>query len=254
MIPIDLSGKVALVTGAGSGGLGSIGREVALTLARAGAKVAVNDLKPDLLEDTMRRLGEMGAEALAIPCDVGDHAAVAQRVAETAAALGPVDILVNIAATWDITPFVDSEPRMWERDVRVSLYGAMNFAQAVLPAMRTREFGRIISFASDAGRIGEPNMVGYSAAKAGVIAMSKAMAKEVGRFGITVNCISPGTTLSDTADRTTEQYARQIRLYPLRRLGRPADLAGAVLFFASDLASNITGQVLSVNGGYSMVG
>jgi NAD(P)-dependent dehydrogenase (short-subunit alcohol dehydrogenase family) len=256
MIPIDLSGRVALVTGAGGGGPGGIGREVALTLARAGARVAANDLVEDLIRETVRQIREAGAEGLALVGDVTDRPAVGRWVEDTTAKLGPVDILVNVAATWDIAPFIDSEPTMWERDVRVSLFGAMNCAQAVLPTMRDRGGGRIISFASDAARVGEPNVAGYSAAKAGVIGFSKALAKEVGRYGITVNVVSPGTTRAGTAEQPAdeERHARQLRLYPLRRLGTPQDLAGAVLSFASDLAGHITGQVLSVSGGYTMVG
>jgi NAD(P)-dependent dehydrogenase (short-subunit alcohol dehydrogenase family) len=251
MIPIDLSGRVALVTGAGGGATGGIGRTVALTLARAGARVVANDLRADLAEETVAQIRAEGGMAQAAPGDVTDHAAMRQLVA----AFGPIDLLVHVAAVWSIEPFVDSDPANWERDVRVSLYGAMNCAQAVLPGMRERGYGRIVNFASDAGRVGEYNMASYSAAKAGVIGFSKALAREVGRYGITVNCVAPGTTLpADSPYRQTEQYARQIRQYPLRKLGTPADVANGVLFFVSDLAAHVTGQVLSISGGYTMVG
>jgi NAD(P)-dependent dehydrogenase (short-subunit alcohol dehydrogenase family) len=255
MIPIDLSGRVALVTGAGSAGPGGIGREVALTLARAGARVTATDIRGDLAEATVAQIREAGGEGLALAGDVTDRAVTGRIVEETAAKLGPVDILVNIAAVWDIAPFIDSDPAMWERDVRVCLIGTMNFAQAVLPAMRERGYGRVINFASDAARVGEFNQAGYSAAKAGVIGFTKALAKEFGKFGITANVIAPGTTMpADSQYRQTEQYARQIRVYAMRKLGTPQDLAGAVLYFASDLAGHVTGQVLSVSGGYTMVG
>jgi NAD(P)-dependent dehydrogenase (short-subunit alcohol dehydrogenase family) len=138
-------------------------------------------------------------------------------------------------------------------------YGVLNCSKAVLPGMKERRWGRIVSVISDAGRVGEPRLVAYSMAKAGIIGATKALAKEAGRFAITVNCVSPATTVTDATREWIEASAEQImRFYPLakglNRLGQPSDIANAVTFLASDRAEWITGQILSVNGGYSMVG
>jgi 2-hydroxycyclohexanecarboxyl-CoA dehydrogenase len=251
-IVIALEGHTALVTGAGQG----IGREIALTLARAGARVGVNDVVAGRAEAVVARIQAMGGVARAVAADVTDRAAVGAMLDELDGHLGTVDVLVNNAGRWTIKPFLDSAPDDWERDIRVCLFGSLNCSHAALARMAGRGWGRIVSIVSDAARVGEPEQVSYAAAKAGVIGMTKSLAREVGRRGITVNCVSPGTTLPDDAapEPGDEIVQRMVRRYPTGRLGRATDVAAAVLYLASDLASHVTGQVLSVSGGYTMAG
>jgi NAD(P)-dependent dehydrogenase (short-subunit alcohol dehydrogenase family) len=250
-IAIDLQGHTALVTGAGQG----IGREIACTLARAGASVGVNDMARERADAVVSRIRDAGGTAHAVVADVTERAEVDAMLDEVSQRLGSVDILVSNAGHWTIRPFVESTPSDWERDIRVCLLGTMNCAHATLLRMPEHGFGRIVSIVSDAARVGEPQQVSYAAAKAGVIGMTKSLAREVGRRGITVNCVSPGTTLPDDAGALDEAIVqRMARRYPTGRLGRASDVAAAVLYLTSDLASHVTGQVLSVSGGYTMVG
>lgn len=252
MITIHLEGHTALVTGAGQG----IGRETALTLARAGARVGVNDLLAERAEAVAEEIRAAGGVAKALAADVTDRDAVGRMFDQLARDLGSVDILVNNAGHWTIKPFVDSAPADWERDIRICLFGSLNCAHAAVARMCERGWGRIVSIVSDAARVGEPQQVSYAAAKAGVIGMTKSLAREVGRSGVTANCVSPGTTLADESELAPddERVARMVRRYPTGRLGRASDVAGAVLYLTSDLARHVTGQVLSVSGGYTMVG
>jgi len=197
---------------------------------------------------------------------VTDSEAVTAMVSRIAGEWGAVDILVNNAGlpvsegSQDAAagPFFSRSDRaQWDRTMGLITYGVLNCSRAVVEGMSERRWGRIISIISDAGRVGEPRLVAYSLAKAGVIGFSKALAKEIGRFCVTVNCVSPATTETDaTAEWIREQGESIMRQYPLAkglsRLGRPADIADAVAFLASQRAEWITGQVLSVNGGYSM--
>jgi len=252
VITIQLEGHTALVTGAGRG----IGREIALTLARAGARVGVNDLVQDRAEAVAAEIRAAGGDAHAAVADVTDRSAAGAMVDALARQLGTVDILVNNAGHWTIKPFVESDPADWERDIRVCLFATLNCAHAAIARMCEQGWGRIVSIVSDAARVGEPSQVAYAAAKAGVIGMTKSLAREVGGRGVTVNCVSPGTTLADDAELRPddERVQRLARRYPTGRLGRALDVAGAVLYLSSDLASHVTGQVLSVSGGYTMVG
>jgi len=187
-----------------------------------------------------------------------------KRVAEE---FGSVDILVNNAgipaiSARDAVPgtggfFTGSGPEQWERTMGLITYGVLNCSRAVAEGMSERRWGRIINIISDAGRVGEPRLVAYSMAKAGVIGFSKALAKEVGRSCVTVNCVSPATTQTEATETWIAAQGEQImRQYPLakglNRLGKPSDIANAVAFLASERGEWITGQVLSVNGGYSM--
>jgi len=191
-----------------------------------------------------------------VPVDVTDYAAVQRAFAFVRERLGPVDILVN-AAGWD-TPerFVDSEPATWERLLAINLRGVIHTVHAALPAMQERRYGRIISLGSDAGRVGSSGEAVYSAAKGGVIAFTKTIARETARHGITVNCVCPGPTDTPLLARFTEANPRLVealqRAIPMGRLGQPADVAPAVAFLASDGAAFITGQTLSISGGLTM--
>ena len=251
-VRVDLSERRAVVTGAGSG----IGRAVAERLAEAGAAVGVADLRKEAAEATIERIEALGGRAVSLPVDVTSWEECRGAAAQAEEELGPIDILVNGAAVWTVAKFLDLEPEDWAKDLAVGLAGTLHATRAFLPAMVERQRGSIVSISSDAGRVGEPNLVVYSAAKAGVVGFTKALAKEVGRFGIRVNCVAPGTTHTPGAEGLIEMWGEEkmARAYPLGRIGEPIDIANAVLFLASDLSDWVTGQVLSVSGGYSTVG
>lgn len=249
---IDLSGKVAVVTGAGSG----IGRATATALAGAGAAVAAADLNLDGARETAEQAAADGNEAVAFHVDVTEAASVADLRDAVAAELGTATVVANVAG-WDrVQPFLETDWGFWEEIVAVNLLGPMGVTRAFLDGMIEKgEGGRIVNVSSDAGRVGSTGETPYAGAKAGVIGFTKSLAREMARHGITANCVCPGPTdtplLAQQPERIREALAKAI---PFRRLGRPEDVAGAVAFFASDLASYVTGQVLSVSGGLTMSG
>jgi len=272
-IEIDLSGRVALVTG-GSRGLG---REDALMLARAGADVAIADIlvESDVSEETDRwgalataaraqgivytestadEIRGMGRRALALKCDVTDRDQVASAVAQTVEELGSVDILVNNAATLDhVGQFHDQSPELWERDLRVNLSGSFNCAQAVWPHMRERGWGRIINMASVAGTLGGFGQASYSTTKAGVLGLTRTLAMEGGRYGITANAIVPGVIGSEAFHMANPEMNARIEARTVfKRHGEPKDIANAIAFLCSDLAGYITGVGLYVSGGIEL--
>jgi len=202
-----------------------------------------------------------GGTAAAIRCDITDRTSVDASVAAAESKLGPIDVLVNNAG-WDIfRPFIKTEPAQWEKLVAINLIGALHMHHAVLPGMVARKSGRIVNISSDAARVGSSGEAVYAACKGGIVAFSKTIAREHARHGINVNVVCPGPT--DTAlfadykegagnpEKLEEAFRRSI---PLGRIGQPDDLPGAILFFASDDASYVTGQVLSVSGGLTMNG
>jgi NAD(P)-dependent dehydrogenase (short-subunit alcohol dehydrogenase family) len=252
-ITIDLSGKSAIVTGAGRG----IGRETALLLAQAGASVTIADLDEASAQGVATEIRNRGGVALAVKTDVTNPADAQAMAAAALAAYGRIDILVNNAAVWTTKLFKEMTPQDYDRDIRVTLYGTLHCSRAVLDTMSAQKYGRIINLISDAGRIGEPYLTVYSAAKGGVAAFTKALAKEVGRFNITVNGIAPGITQTPGAQGFIEGAggAEKIaKAYPLRRLAEPIDIANVILFLASDLSAYMTGQIFSASGGYTTVG
>ena len=186
--------------------------------------------------------------------NVDDYDAVSAMVEEALKTMGKIDILVNNAAVFAYRKFAETGPADWSAEVNVDFLGVVNCCRAVIPHMTDRKSGKIINMASDAGKVGEYGMSLYSGVKAGVIGFSKAIAKELGRYGITVNCVSPGFTKTEkmAAQLDPETEKKMLKSYPLGRLGHPQDQANAVLFFASHLSDYITGQALSVSGGYSM--
>jgi 3-oxoacyl-[acyl-carrier protein] reductase len=272
-LEIDLSGRVALVTG-GSRGLG---REDALTLARAGADVAIADILVEsdssqetdrwgalaqaaraqgfvYTESTADDIRAMGRRSQALRCDVTDRDQVDATVARVVDELGSVDILVNNAATLDhVGQFHDQSPELWERDLRVNLTGSFNCAQAVWPHMRERGFGRIVNMASVAGTLGGFGQASYSTTKAGILGLTKTLAMEGARHGITCNAIVPGVIATEAFRMANPAMnERIVKRTALKRPGEPQDIANAIAFLCSDLAGYITGVGLYVTGGIEL--
>jgi 3-oxoacyl-[acyl-carrier protein] reductase len=272
-IEIDLSGRVALVTG-GSRGLG---RADALTLARAGADVVIADLlvESELSEETdaygplaqvartqglvqtestAEEIRGLGRRALAVRCDVTDRDQVRAAVDRTIAELGSVDILVNNAGTLDhVGQFHHQSPELWERDLRVNLTGAFNCAQAVWPHMRERGWGRIVNMASVAGTLGGFGQASYSTTKAGLLGLTKTLAMEGGRHGITCNAIVPGIIGTEAFHMANADMNQRIANRTVfKRPGEPQDIANAIAWLCSDLAAYVTGIELNVSGGVEL--
>jgi 3-oxoacyl-[acyl-carrier protein] reductase len=272
-LEIDLKGRVALVTG-GSRGLG---RADALTLARAGADVAIADIQVEsdsgedaerygmlaqaarargmvYTESTVEEIRELGRRALALKCDVTDREQVDAAVAQVVEELGSVDILVNNAGTLDhIAQFQQQSPELWERDLRVNLTGGFNCAQAVWSHMRDRGWGRIVNMASVAGTLGGFGQASYSTTKAGILGLTRTLALEGGRHGITCNAIVPGVIGTEAFGMgNPEMNERMVKRTAMRRAGEPQEIANAVAFLCSDLASYITGIGLVVGGGIEL--
>jgi 2-hydroxycyclohexanecarboxyl-CoA dehydrogenase len=249
-----LSGKVAIVTGSAQG----IGRAIAARLAAEGAKVAVADIQEAAASNTAAEIKAGGGVTCAVKLDVTSLDSAMAAVAAVERELGPVDILVNNAG-WDkLEPFVDSLPETWDRVIAINYRGVLNCCKAVIPGMQARGGGKIVSIASDAGRVGSSGEAVYSGCKGAIIAFSKTIARELARNNINVNVVCPGPTetpllhsVMDTQPKVLDAMRRGI---PMRRLGKPEDLAGAVAFFASSDADYATGQVISVSGGLTMVG
>ena len=251
------AGRTVVVTGGGGG----IGGATCRRFAAEGARVAVLDRDLEAAERVAQSVAAAGGEAAALRCDITDRTSVDAAVAAVETRLGPIDVLVNNAG-WDVfRPFAKTEPAQWERLIAVNLTGALHMHHAVLPGMVARKAGRIVNIASDAARVGSSGEAVYAACKGGLVAFSKTLAREHARHGITVNVVCPGPT--ETAlfedykqgagnpEKLVEAFTRAI---PLGRIGRPEDLPGAILFFASDDAAYVTGQVLSVSGGLTMAG
>jgi 2-hydroxycyclohexanecarboxyl-CoA dehydrogenase len=252
-----LQAKTVMVTGGGGG----IGGATCRRFAAAGAKVAVLDRNLDAAKVTAAAITAAGGTALAVACDITRREDVDKAVADVIAGLGAIDVLVNNAG-WDIfKPFTKTQPVDWDRLIAINLTGALHMHHAVLPGMVARKAGRIINISSDAARVGSSGEAVYAACKGGLVAFSKTIAREHARHNITVNVVCPGPTetalFADYKEgagdpvKLEEAFRRAI---PLGRIGQPDDLPGAILFFASDDAAYITGQVLSVSGGLTMAG
>lgn len=244
--------RVALVTGAGRG----MGREIARLLASKSMKIVVTDVNLENAKETTSLIKEDGGDALSIFCDVTDLDSVQKAVANTLSDFGKIDVLVNNAG-WDkIEPFLQSEPKTWKNVLDINLMGQIHMCKEILPVMINNGYGKVINIASDSGRVGSSGEAVYSAAKGGVIAFTKTIAREMARHKINVNCIAPGpadTPLFQEIGSYNEGIAAALeKAIPFRRLAQPSDIANAVAFFASDEADYITGQTLSVNGGLTM--
>jgi 3-oxoacyl-[acyl-carrier protein] reductase len=272
-LEIDLSGRVALVTG-GSRGLG---RADALTLAQAGADVVIADILVESddsgeaerygplaqaaraqglvqTEATAREIEALGRRSLALKCDVTDAGQVEAAVSRTVDELGSLDILVNNAGTLDHVGQLENQvPELWERDLRVNLTGAFNCSRAVWPQMKERGWGRIVNMASVAGTLGGFGQASYSTTKSGLLGLTKSLALEGARHGITVNAIVPGIIGTEAFHfGNREMNERMIKRTAMRRAGDPQDIANAIAFLCSDLAAYVTGVELNVSGGIEL--
>ncbi len=252
-----LKRKVVVVTGGGGG----IGSATCLRFAEEGARVVVCDIDAEAAQAVADQIGQNGGDADAISVDLTDFEATSAVVDRIETEIGEIDVLVNNAG-WDLfTPFLKSGPDFWSKIIDINLRAVLNITHPVLTRMNERGAGRVVSIASDAGRVGSSGESVYAACKAGVIALSKTLAREHARKGITFNCVCPGVTetgmldnFMDAAgdkDKLREAFRRAV---PMGRLGRPDDLPGAILFLSSDDAAFVTGQVISVSGGLTMHG
>jgi 3-oxoacyl-[acyl-carrier protein] reductase len=248
---MGLDGQVALVTG----GARDVGREIALSLAAEGASVAVNYRgSKDEAEAVVREITDRGGRALAYAADVSDFETVRAMIASIVTDFGGLNIVVNNAGLALRNRFVDTKPEEWKRQIDVCLYGAIHVSQAAAPHLEKGGNGRIIAMVGDSSRVGESGLAIVAAARAGVIGLIKSIARELGRSGVTANTISLG--LVETAhDRSWVDANREklTKFYPVRRLGRPEDIAPMVTLLASPKSGWITGQVISISGGFSMV-
>jgi 3-oxoacyl-[acyl-carrier protein] reductase len=254
-IHLDLTGRRVLITGAGQG----VGRGLAHAFAAAGAEILINDLYPDRADTVVDEVRALSAQASPAVFDVTDFEAVTDAVA----AAGAVDVLINNAGNAGAEgfggrgPFAESEPSAWEPYLRVNLYGAMYCTRAVLPAMVGQKWGRIITVVSDAGRTGDANGAAYAASKAGAAGLTRSVAAENGRHGVTANNIALGTMRTPMTETLWAEHADSpqakaiLQNYAIRRPGEPDDAAALAVLLASDHGSWITGQTIPVNGGFS---
>lgn len=263
---LGLEGKTVIVTGGGS----NIGRAISLAFAKEKCNVVIAEIDEAQGSKVAKEAESLGSKAICIKCDVTDWENVQQMVRKTLDTFGSIDILVNNVGWTFERLFIEKPREEWEKEIKLNLWSVINCTRAVLDHMIERKQGSIVSISSDAGRMGEYREAVYAACKGGIIALSKSLARELGRYNIRVNVVCPGTTMPESPDEvgalsmwgpqgfgaawnTPEMRERIAKAYPLRRLGRPQDIANAVVFLASDAASWITGQTLSVSGGYTMM-
>lgn len=249
--------RVALVTGGARG----IGAACCQALAEDGLAIVIADLRAEEAEATAAAIRDAGGEAVGIEVDVTDSESVLSCVEQAREGFEHIDVLVNCAGWDDLMPFVKSDEALWDRVIEINYKGPLRFAHALVPAMTERGWGRVINIGSDAGRVGSSMESVYSGAKGGIIAFSKTLAREVARKGVTVNTVCPGPTdtaflreVVDQAPDADKVIAAMTSGVPMKRLGRPEEVAAAVRFFAREDAGYITGQTLSVSGGLTMAG
>jgi len=247
---LKLKNKIALVTGAGDG----IGKQTALLFAEEGAKVVVNDMSLDRAQRVVNKIKEKDGDAIAVEADVASSSAVNQAVEEALRIFGKIDILVNNAGIYPTKPIQEMNEEDFDLVISVDLKGVYNCTRAVVNPMIERRYGRIISLSSVAGKVGSvANVSHYAAAKAGVLGFTKSVARELAKFNINVNAVAPG--IVDTAllgESRDTLLAKVIKANPIPRLAKPREIANVVVFLASDVASYLTGSVVTVDGGYTM--
>ena len=261
---LGYAGLSVIVTGAAS----NIGRAIALGFAAEGARVTIGDIDVEQAGRVADEARARGGQAQAVATDVTDLAQVQRLFAAAESAHGPVKVLVN-AVGWDqLMFFTETTPEFWDKIIRINYVGVLNCTRAALDSMLKSGGGAIVSISSDASRQGEPREAVYGGVKAAINSFMKTIAKENGRFGIRCNVVCPGVTIPSSADEvggssmwtnadsmfSPEQIEKAAKAMPLRKVGRPQDVANAVVFLASGKAGHVTGQVLSVSGGYSMIG
>jgi len=245
---MNFSGKTVVVTGAASG----IGLATAEAFAAAGGRVILADLNADKARDEARRIGK---GAIAIALDVSKDDSIAAFALEALKQAGEIHVLANVAGWGKVQPFVENDVAFWNSVIDINFLGPVKLTRALLPGMMERRAGKIVNVSSDAGRVGSLGETVYSGAKSGIIGFSKGLAREMARYSINVNCVCPGPTDTPLYAKVPEKFKDAfIRAIPMQRLAKPAEVAHAVIFFASDGAGYITGQVLSVSGGLTMVG
>jgi 2-hydroxycyclohexanecarboxyl-CoA dehydrogenase len=245
--------KIAFVTGAGSG----IGREISKTLASRSMKIVVADINSNNAEETVSIIKENGGDAVVIYCDVTSLESVRNAVKESVDIFGKIDVLVNNAG-WDkVEPFLKSEPETWKKIMDINIMGQIHTCKEILPVMIENGYGKVVNIASDAARVGSSGEAVYSAAKGGVVAFTKTLAREMARHKININCVAPGpsdTPMFQEIGSYNEGIKNALeKAIPFRRLAQPEDIAGAVAYFTSEDAKYVTGQTLSVSGGLTMV-
>lgn len=253
----SLTNKVAIVTGGG----GAIGRAICRRLAAQGSIVGVFDIDGKAAHETVGVIAGDGGRAERCEVDIADYAQVSRAVADFERLAGATDILVNNAG-WDrFRNFLDTEPELWERIIAINLRGPLNMHHILVRGMAERKRGRVVNIASDAGRVGSSGEAVYSACKGGIIAFTKTLARELATKNVTLNAVCPGPTktplfdsLLGEGEQGAKVYEALKRAIPMKRIGEPEDIPGIVAFLASDEASYITGQVISVSGGLTMHG
>ncbi len=252
-----LEEKVAIVTGGAAG----IGQQICVRLAEEACRIAIFDIDLEGAEQTVQHINAKGGTASTHRVDITDHQRVSEAVDQVLSRYGGIDILVNNAG-WDrAAPFLETDPELWDKIVKINYTGPLNLHHTVLPHFVAQKSGKVINIASDAGRVGSSGEAVYAGCKAAVIAFGKSVARELARHGICINAVCPGPT--DTAlfrdfageGEAGEKLKQALqRAIPMRRLGQPEDIAGLVAFLASDEADFMTGQVLSASGGLTMHG
>lgn len=251
---MKFAGKVAIVTGAGRG----IGLGIALGLAKQGAAVVAVDLDGNSATAVAKEIEESGSKAMAAQADITNSAQINEMVANAIREFGKIDILVNNVGWNKVQPFVNGTEDFWDKVIAINLKGPIICCRAVIDNMIQNNYGKIVNISSDAGRVGSTGESIYSAAKGGVISFTKTLAREMARYKINVNCIAPGPSdtpfFAQVAAENPKLMESVKKGIPWRRLGEPEDIANAVAFLASDDADYITGQILSVSGGLTMVG
>ncbi|RJP30041.1 MAG: SDR family oxidoreductase [Actinobacteria bacterium] len=250
---MDFSGKSIVITGAGAG----VGRRTALEMAARGGMLTVSDIDASKAEGVAGEISGAGGRAIAAKADVREYGEMEAMIGAAIAEFGQVDVLINNAGTGIPKPFIMTDPQEWNFDIGICLFGVMNGCRAVLPHMVERNAGRIVNICSDAGRVGEPTLAAYSAAKAGVVGFTKAIAKEVARNNVLVNCVCFSTIrtelMASLFQMNAEMEPKMVKRYPMRRIGEMEEAANTVMLMCSEYVTFVTGQVLSCNGGYAMV-